>query len=340
MASLLKTRILRPAAVTALGLVLTLLLTGCDQRELCYDHDHRANLAVIFDWTKASDADVKGMTALFFNEERPDRDDRYDMVGMEGDTIRLQPGTYRAVAYNNDTEAILYRGTNSATSLEAYTRYSSISEGTQINTRGVMPMAEGTEDEKVILEPDVLFGGASDYFTLVPDGSETITIAEEHRTMLVHIVFANVKNLKYASMFGGSLSGLAPSVNVRTGRLGEGCVTEAFQGHKTDETTLELSVRIFGHCPRLSEGKTNRHVLTIYCVMEDGTQWYHSVDITDQLHAEDPQPTPAPGEEEKVINIALEDLPLPELMGDGEGGMFQPTIDGWQGVEIDVSIDY
>ena len=158
--------------------------------------------------------------------------------------------------------------------------------------------------------------------------------------ILLTIVFANVKNLKYASMFGGSLSGLAPSVNVSTGRLGEGCVTEAFQGHKTDETTLELSVRIFGHCPRLSEGKTNRHVLTIYCVMEDGTQWYHSVDITDQLHAEDPQPTPAPGEEEKVINIALEDLPLPEPMGDGEGGMFQPTIDGWQGVEIDVSIDY
>lgn len=336
MASLLETRILRPAAVTALGLALTPLLTGCDQRELCYDHDHRANLAVIFDWSKATDAEVAGMTTLFFNKERPDRDDRYDFEGMKGDTVRLQPGTYRAVAYNRDTEAILLRGTDSPTSLEAYTRNSSISEGTRIQTRGDMPRAEGTEEEPVILEPDLLFGGVSDYFTLVPDGEETITISEEHRTKLIHIVFTNVKNLKYAKMFGGSLTGLAPSVYVSSGELGEGSVTEAFTGYATDETTLEFYVRIFGHCPRAADGEINSHVLTVYCVMEDGTQWYHSIDVTDQLHD-----TPSkPSAEEEVINIALEDLPLPELMGDGEGGMFEPTIDGWQSVEIDVSIDY
>lgn len=74
MASLLTTRILRPVATAFLGLILAVVLAGCDQRELCYDHNHTANVRIAFDWQYAQKANVEGMTVLFYNEDDPSAD--------------------------------------------------------------------------------------------------------------------------------------------------------------------------------------------------------------------------------------------------------------------------
>ena len=149
--------------VTLMGAIM--LLTSCEYKDLCYDHNHWATVKVTFDWQKAPEAITRadgqqqqglGMTVLFYNLNEPGAEPiRYDF-GLEGGTARLEAGTYRAVCYNNNTETILYRGMNYWNSLEAYTRQSSIEEGTQL-TRSGMPRAMGTEDEPVILEPDLLW---------------------------------------------------------------------------------------------------------------------------------------------------------------------------------------
>ena len=324
-------------------LMVVWVLGACkaELRELCYDHSHISNLQVGFDWQEVPEMHPKGMTVLFYDASQSFQEpERYDFAGTEGGNARLVKGDYRAVAYNYDTETILYRYGESYTTLEAYTRYSSVEEGTQLApfTRGVaMPRGSGTENEPVILEPDELCGAISDEFSLSLDQTTQVLIKPEHRTKEVVITINNVPNLEYTNQFGGALSGLAPSVCMATGRLGEGCVTESFTCYAVDATTLKMKFRIFGHCPEYDAGVQNTHLLTIYAILADGSKWYYTTDVTEQMHDERPSPGPGPepgGEEE--IDIDIEGLPIPKPIVNGGG--FQPSIDGWQSIEIEVGM--
>ena len=299
------------------------MLCSCeaDLRDLCYDHSHATNLNVAFDWQMAPEMQPSGMTVLFYKVEQVTGEpERYDFAGHEGGSARLVNDSYRAVAYNYDTEAIRYRGMENPALLEAYTRVSSVEEGTQMAsfTRGVtMPRAAGTEQEPVILEPDPLCGVGSEAFTLKGDDSQRLVMMPEMRTKEVKITIHNVPNLQYTSQIGAALSGLAPSVYMVSGELGESLATETFTGSIVNQTTIVIEL--------------NTHKLTIYAVLSDNSKWYHTVDVTDQMHDWSQNP-----EDAEEINIRLDELPIPKPIVNGSG--FQPTIDGWQGIEIDVGM--
>jgi len=341
-------------------------LVSCEYKDLCYDHNHYATLRLAFDWSGLEEAEVQGMTVLFYNIGDPATEAvRYDFSGMEGGTARLNPGRYRVVAYNYDTETILYRNTEAFNTLEAYTRYSSIEEGTQL-TRSGMPRSAGTEEEPVILEPDMLYSATSREITLEQNDSTTIRLTPRRRFINIVITLNNVPNLNYTGAFGGALSGLAGSVNMSTGRVSEDCVTEAFPVSISGASTLKMQFHIFNHCPHLSEGIVNQHLLTIYAILSDGSKWYYTMDITQDIHdateaaiekaIADGAIAPTDDDTDDAIdldiglnemldlyigeeiNISIDDevLPVPKPIVNGSG--FQPTVDGWQGVEINVDM--
>ena len=310
--------------------MMLILLVSCKYKDLYYEQDDWADVNVGFDWQQAPHMEPEGMTVLFYREQQGTvTPERYDYTGKQGGKARLRPGEWKAVGYNYDTEAILYQGMESAATLEAYTRKSTISEGTRMPTRD-MPRAQTTEDQPVILEPDPLCGGASSTFPLIMGQGQNVTVTPQMRTKEVVINITNVPNLQYCTDFGGALSGLAPSVLMTSGILGEGCVTEAFAGRATDATTLEFRFRIFGHCPEGAQGILNPHLLTIYIILADNSKWYYVVDVSNQMHGSGH----SSGDEE--IDIDVDGLPVPKPIVNGSG--FQPTIDTWQGVEIDVGM--
>ncbi|MBQ3804426.1 MAG: DUF5119 domain-containing protein [Prevotella sp.] len=321
-------------AVARAGLLIfaICLLTGCEYKDLCYDHHlHAATLKVSFDWQKAPQHTAKGMTVLFYNMDNPSAQPvRYD-YSLAGGTATLEPGRWRAVTYNNDTEAILYRNMNDCNTLEAYTRESSIEEGTQLSRAG-MPRANGTEIEPVILEPDPLWGCASEVFTLGVDEHEvSLVLYPEARYQTLTIDIINVPNLQYTGSFGGALSGLAASRFIASGKPSELTATQAFSVSRNGENSLRATMNIFGHCPKLSQGVANEHMLTIYAILADGTKWYYSIDVTDEIH----QAAQQAGDDLNMA-ITIEGLPVPKPIVNGSG--FKPTIDGWQGVEIEIGM--
>ena len=331
-----------------------MLLASCEYKELCYDHRHWMEVEVRFDWQNAPGALLSraseeleqgaGMTVLFYDMENPDAEPiRYDLPGKDGGIVRLVPGTYRAIAYNYNTETILYRGMEDMDMLEAYTRQSSIEEGTQLSRSG-MPRASSTEGEPVILEPDPLWAASTEPFTLTTatpasysaahsrsseEGAKdvyTIVMKPEPRVRHLTVTIHNVPNLQYTSQFGGALSGLAPSVWMVSGVPGDGLATEAFTCQAIDETTLQMQLRIFGHCPHSDDNQFNVHLLTIYAILADGTKWYYTEDVTAQMHGAGYNPN------EYEVTIELEGLPVPKPIVNGSG--FRPTIDGWASEEI------
>ena len=305
----------------------SLLMTSCSYKELCYDHNHTGEVSIRYNWTNTPETALAGTTALFYSGEGEPV--RYDFTGMQGGPARLSPGSWQVVSYNNDTEAILYRG-NTVESLEAYTRPSSLEEGTKLMTKSSMPKARGTEQEPVILEPDLLWGGASEVFEVADGQSHVIPVPMGERAVEIEVTIHNVPNLEYTSGLGGALSGLAGSVFVADGKVGSECVTQSFEVAATGPATLQMRLNTFGHCPKAGEGPHNTHILTIYAVLADGSQWYYTTDVTVQMH--DPVQNP----NRYHINLSLDQIPLPKPIINGSG--FQPTVDSWQGVEIEIGM--
>lgn len=322
--------LLRHSVLPAILLCL-LLFTSCIHKDLLVE-GRVVNLNVAFDWQKAPDAQPAGMTVLFYRQDDTSAEPiRYDLSGMLGGTVQLPPGLYQEIAYNYDTETILYRGSSIET-LEAYTRISSLEEGTQLSpTRAQMPRAVSTEHEPIILEPDMLWGAVSEPLALTGFEEEQSTVLQPvPRVREITITIHNVPNLQYTGQFGGALSGLASSVWMSTGQVGGDCATQAFPVYVLDETTLQMHFRIFGHCPHRDDGVINTHLLTIYAILADGSKWYYTQDITDQMHDLNQNP------DDTHIYIELDELPLPKPIVNGSG--FQPTLDNWQSIEINVGM--
>ena len=306
------------------------LLTSCEYKDLCYDHNHWAMATPAFDWSKAPGANPKSMTVLVYDKARPATEpERYDYrLVPPYPEIRLVPGDYQALTYNNDTETILLRGLEQPSTVEAYTRRSSIEEGTMIDTRSQMPRA--AENEQVILEPDSLWAGLSDDIHIQLDSLYKINMMPEPRFVEIDITVKNVPNLQYVGQMGGALTGLAASIFLETGQLSDVTATQAFTCQATDGSTIHMKFRCFGHCPHHAEGNSSQHVFTLYAVLADGSKWYYTQDVSEQMHDSEKNPD--------VYNLylELEELPIPKPIVNGSG--FQPTIDDWQGVEIDVGM--
>lgn len=317
---------LRQSLARATLLFLTMvLLTGCEYKDLCYDHRHSDKVYVTFDWRKAPQHTATSMTVLFYNLDKPSQQPiRYEYP-LSGGTATLQPGRWKAVTYNSNTEAIRHRGQEWWSSAEVFTRQSTIEEGSQL-TRGAMPQANGAEQEQVILEPDPIWGCVSEDFTLVVDGNGyNLVLMPEYRYTTLKVKITDVPNLEYTNGVGGSISGVAASRFIASGELGQQMVTEAFPVNKTDNT-LEMSINIFGHCPESTE---ITHLLTIYAILADGSKWYYTIDVTDKIHQ-------AVEQDDGTMEIEVSGLPIPKPIVNGSG--FHPTIDTWQGVEIEVGM--
>ena len=88
-----------------------------------------------------------------------------------------------------------------------------------------------------------------------------------------------------------------------------------------EKTVITGGLLTFGH-------KTgNNHTLTVYAVLADGSKWYYTYDVTDQIHS-----APDP----RNVHIVLDGLPLPKPIVNGGG--FQPEVEDWQTVPIDIEM--
>ena len=123
---------------TALALLLSvLLLSSCEYKDLCYDHNHEENYNVILklllklelgleldlevseeDHTKIIAPEY--MKVCFYGSE-DGKLKNTEFVTGEGGPLHTAPGTYDMVVYSFGTEYIQIRGEGDVNTLEAFT---------------------------------------------------------------------------------------------------------------------------------------------------------------------------------------------------------------------------
>ncbi len=339
------------AGFAALCLMMSsILFTSCEHKELCYQHPHVKSIRLEFDWRDAPDASPKGM-CVYFYPVSGGGEQRFDFKGTTGGEVELRAGVYRVICYNNDTESVLFNGTNDFYTQLAYTRDGNVLEPIYGNAANYAPRAEGTEDERVVITPDMMWGCSVVEMEVSDTGIRCICAPEGERsaqngrtaesagrviTLYPHELVCtytyeirNVKNLKHVAQMCGTLSGMAPSMLLCDESLGTECVTIPFEAGPDGLSGIRGKFYTFGH----NKENTVPNRMAVYVVMDDGKKYVYGADacdrfnVTDQIRmASDP----------KHVHIIIDGLNLPQPIENGSG--FDVSMDDWGVVDEDIAM--
>lgn len=331
------------AALTAL------ILCSCEHKELCYSHPHSFKLRVDFDWRNAPEAFPKGMCVFFYPEDGGEPK-RIDCTFSDGDIrtggeVELMVGKYRVITYNNDTEGVKFANYNTFDSYYCYTREGNILEPIYGNGANYAPRAAGTEEERVVITPDMMWGCAVTELEVKTDGVRYCCIPDESRaeeyvtseqqiilypceiTCIYTYEVINVLNLKHATDMCATISGMAGSHVFSTGELGSEPVSLPLEAWKRDDTTIEGRFYTFGHNAETADP----HKMAFYVIMDDGNKYVYKdldkYDVTKQVHE-------APNR--RRVHILIDGLELPTPIGNGSG--FSPSVDDWIDENVDIQL--
>ncbi|WP_302257219.1 DUF5119 domain-containing protein [uncultured Alistipes sp.] len=321
----MKTKKMKKRVCTIAAAILA-VLTSCEHKELCYDHTSSVAVNVIFDWRNAPDATPRSMSCYLFPTDGG-KVLRYEFTNRTGGVIRVPAGRYDALCLNSDTETINYRNTEKEKSFEVTTRTTPLLSDLALLGMHLSeaPRAGDTENERVVLSPDMLWSDHAESIELERTSApQTVTFYPKVSVCKYTVEIRNAKNLKYVSGISGSLSSLAGGLFAGKSETTEELVTIPFEVTvSADKSTLRGGLLTFGHCP----SKQNRHRLIVYVILSDESKWYYTYDVTDQIHS-------AP--DQRNVHIVLDGLPLPKPIVNGGG--FHPSVDEWQSVDVDIEM--
>ena len=325
-------------------LIMVFMLSACEHKELCYKHPHKVRVKVVFDWKYAPEAEPKGMCVCFYSLEGGGYQ-RFDFNNIEGGTVELHVGKYRLLSYNNDTECVNFLNAGSFDNHSATTREGNVLEPIWGNTVAPAPRASGTDEEKVVISPDMMWGCNVLDVEITDHGVCHACVSHESDAELVenneHIIalyprelvcsytyeVRNVKNMEYMQQMCGTISGMSGMLTLSTEELGAEPVTIPFESVKADDSTITGKFYTFGH----NEDNSAPHKMVFYVIMNDGTKYCFKdskqLDVTDQVDN-------APNQ--RRVHIIIDGLDLPQSIEQGDG--FIPSLGDWNVEENEIVV--
>lgn len=287
-------------------------LSGCSQRELCYDHSHVSPVILEFDWSQAPDATPASMVVWFFSVSS-DEAYRFEITGGDGVSrsrfdglVNVRPGSYRVLCHNGSTD----NNSEDGETFEAYrilTRSDAVLSPMMRSDDAPLPDSAGAQPVR---------SQASPLYAHVHDGVVTIEPAADHDTYVrftprevtavYEVVITGVENMRSDTEASAVLTGMAEAWSP-AGDTPAGCEVAVPFGLRQDgPDCLRGSLVTFGdRAPH-----DVRHTLRVYT----SYKYYYDFDVTDRLHdAADP----------RHVVIELEGIKLPA--GDG----MTPGVSDW-----------
>ncbi len=337
-------------------ILVSLLIAACDNKDLCYHHDHRITLRLAFDWRDAPEAYPQGMVVWFYPIEGTEGSPlRFNLSRSGSGEIKVPEGKYNIISYNNDIELSQISGSDAFLTHHAFTREGSIlepaSRGRDEISDNQLPRPVGSENEQVVVSPDQIWGcnaldvyvteqGVSylcfpleekdDWYGKPPIVTEHVITLYPH-DLICHYSYEirNVKNLETVTNMCGVLTGMAPTLYFHDESLGAESVSIPLPAYKADDTTIRGEFLTFGH----NAGNTAPHRFGLYLwLLGDKTLFYgkdgEDFNVTEQIHsAADP----------RRVHFIIDGLNLPPLMGDGN---WNPSFEDWNSIYEDIVMPF
>ena len=291
-------------------LALTALISSvsCQHKDLCYDHPHDGRLQVVFDWATLPESVEENME-LFLFPVGGGPHLHYQFYDIHGGYIDVPSGVYKAICANTGTGANRFDAPS-----DNFNEF-------MVTTRALI------KAEDTILEPDILYSDhINDDIRIISGTNQTLVMHPAQRTPRYTVLVNNVRNLNGAKSCTATLTKLSCSYLAANDEPVDDSHSESFEMARAGETSIAGTVTIFGH--RHSE--CQEHILTLHFALQNREVLNCTVDISDRM-----KELVREGRMSGEIIIDL-DIELPKPISNGSG--FQPTVDDWEGEEIDVSI--
>lgn len=307
-------------------ITIALLFSSCEHKDLIYGDANQSDVEVVFDWQYAPDANPSSMATYFFDYEAS-APIRFIFDNKEGGMIKIPADSYCALAMNSDYGDWAQMRGNTIDEFETYTQDADNLAAYGLATRAI-PRAPGTEQERVAKTPGMLWSHRLDNINIEYNTKATshkvITFYPQEAVCHYTVDINDVENLNHldGSQIDGTISGMAEGFIHGKNCGSENHVTMPFvlDADKSADT-LHSEFLTFGE----SANNSGTHILTIYLYLTDGSKWYYTFDVTNQVHnAPDP----------RHVHIVLSGLPLPTPIT--AGGGIVPTVNDWQTEDIDL----
>ncbi|MDO4335028.1 MAG: DUF5119 domain-containing protein [Bacteroidales bacterium] len=305
----MKALISRLSALAA-ACVMILVMSGCEHKELCYDHGHSAKVEIRIVWDQHPDADPNTMVVNFFTLDGKHVACR-EFSSRDGGVIKLEAGEYMILFHNGEMESVAevvddfdsYRlNTTEEALLAPMSRYLE-----------APPRPSVSSGEPVRSPAETVWAGKHDYVKIEQGAdNQLIELHPREVTARYSVEVINIKNLRDNLDISAALSGLSESMNISRCMASGVPVTVPFSVRRRDDTSLEAEFVTFGHCP---DDADVPHIMSIYT----SSKKYFNFDVTGQVHN-------AP--DERNVHIIVDGLTLPE---DKDG--LSPTVNDWDEVE-------
>lgn len=306
-------------------ILLAAIMTACDHKDLCFDHTHTLSINVVFDWRNAPDADPASMELHMFDAET-NVATRFSFSGRDGGPIHILGGRYHGLCMNNDdTDWARFRNISDIDTYEIYTQDAELLQAYSLETRSV-PRAEGTENERVVYTPGMVWCDHLYDIDIPQDGSnKTITLYPEEIVAHYTVDIDNIENFEHidGSAIDGTISGMSESYREAAKLPTDTKVTMPFSLKAENDNLLHAEFLTFGESPVTKYP----HFLTVYVILSDGSKWYYTFDVSDQVYnAPDPH----------HVHIIVHGLKLPKPMS-ASGGL-KPNVNDWNTDYVDIEM--
>lgn len=313
--------------------------------EYLVDWDTEWNPDWEMDWSKVTPTEPEGVRLV--TEAHEDGYRQVFNLPTGGGTVTLQPGTYTALLHNNDTEYIVFEGTDQVASTTATTR-----------TRTRSPYSEENPAEVTVNPPDHLFASFAEEFHI--EEIDEWVDGEEERVMVVDVpmypvVFSYIVRFEfdggkeYINEARGALSGMAGTVSLSDRRTLDDVVTILYEDAEVSDYGVEAVVRSFGLCNfdpvptddypdghyytpgaddadnttsragRPRAGDDTRNILTLELALKSGQRKTFEIDVTDRMR-----------EQPRGGVLLIQGLEVTPEEGEGsQTGGFEVSVDDW-----------
>lgn len=308
------------------AMVVIVSLSSCRHKDLYMEESLSSELEVVFDWRYAPEANPSSM-ALYLFDNNGQSPMRFIFDNRDGGLIKAPFGTCHALYMNGDnTDWAHLRNNEDIENMEVYTSDAVQLSAQNLNSSAI-PRSEDAGSERMAVAPGMLWASRTNNIDIAPhSGKQTITLYPREAVCHYIVDIYDVDNLEgvKSSDIDATISGMAEGYSLGAQSSTEPHVTMTFTLQaQREEDRLHGEFLTFGESPTNSA----RHSLTVYMVLTDGSKWWHSFDVTDQVtNAPDP----------RHVHIILRGLPLPEPPADNSGAGINPDVNEWQPVYIDM----
>jgi len=306
-----------------------------------YDDCHEEQIFTIINDEKfIQEAWPEGMAYIFF-PKCGGEPWRFDFPGKNAGTVKLPPGDYHFLSFNDDTYSVLFKDNDGFDGYVAYTEEASriVFDEAGLAKAPTLPKNVSTNTEQLMKCPDMMWGCAYRQFEL-SHGSLKYSVSPEQPaqfstdfiltafqrqlTSRYGFIISDVANLDGVRALSAVFSGLAGSLNLATGIKSTYPVMLSSQAYASDGTMIKGEFVTFG----LPEHPDASNILSLLVLLNDGRKYMYQFDVTEQVrNAPDPL----------EVTVRINGLLLEECEEKTEDGAFDVSVDGWTTIVININ---